>query len=266
MQADCECLGGRARIVLRVLAFVASMSATMAAAAPAAAAALATRATTATTATTATAHTTATSPTAAAPVTAAASAGPATRETPASAEIRATAAASATPSNPVPAATAATTAMTATGSSPIRIALRPQVTTGGPVVLLGEVADLTTPDLALLRRLASLSLGGAPQPGRVVQLTAARLREWVRRQLGSVAALAIWSGAEVVIVAGAVPAVSRGGRAALAWRVGPVALETRVEVLQDGQPGQTVRVRPIEGSVSMLARVVGPGRLEGIEP
>ena len=39
-------------------------------------------------------------------------------------------------------------------------------------------------------------------------------------------------------------------------------LESRVEVLQDGHPGQRVRVRQPGGAGLVMARVVGRGELE----
>jgi len=145
----------------------------------------------------------------------------------------------------------------------VSIALRPQALAGKPVVQLGDVADLTTDDPRVLRRLMALSLGSAPPQGRKVVVPASKVRDWVRQQLGIVAS---WSGAEAVEIVRALPAVTRGTHALLAWRSGLVELEARVEVLQDGQPGQTVRVRGMTGPGTLLARVVGPGRLEGIGP
>lgn len=58
------------------------------------------------------------------------------------------------------------------------------------------------------------------------------------------------------------PAVSRGEWVHLATHQGPLSLESRVEVLQDGLLGQVVRARPAHGTAALSARVVGPGRLE----
>jgi flagella basal body P-ring formation protein FlgA len=58
------------------------------------------------------------------------------------------------------------------------------------------------------------------------------------------------------------PAVSRGQWASVTSLNGAVVLESRVEVLQDGMVGQTVRVKQANSAGSMLARVSGPGRLE----
>ena len=58
------------------------------------------------------------------------------------------------------------------------------------------------------------------------------------------------------------PAVARGAWATLRSVAGPVMLESRVEVLQDGHPGQRVRVRQPGGAGLVMARVVGRGELE----
>lgn len=57
-------------------------------------------------------------------------------------------------------------------------------------------------------------------------------------------------------------AVARGDWAVLQAREGAVVLESRVEVLQDGRPGQKVRVRQQGAGGSLFARVLGHGRLE----
>jgi flagella basal body P-ring formation protein FlgA len=62
-----------------------------------------------------------------------------------------------------------------------------------------------------------------------------------------------------------VPAVIRGESATLRSKNGMVELESKVEVLQDGFPGQIVKVRPTAASESILARVAGNGILEMTE-
>ncbi|MBC5785092.1 hypothetical protein H8N03_19250 [Ramlibacter sp. USB13] len=57
-------------------------------------------------------------------------------------------------------------------------------------------------------------------------------------------------------------AVARGEWASLRSVEGSITLESRVEVLQDGRPGQRIRVRPQGASGPMFARVLGPGRVE----
>lgn len=57
-------------------------------------------------------------------------------------------------------------------------------------------------------------------------------------------------------------AVARGEWAAMRTGAGAVALESRVEVLQDGRPGDKVRVRQSGATGIVFARVLSPGQLE----
>lgn len=69
-------------------------------------------------------------------------------------------------------------------------------------------------------------------------------------------------GASDFIAPGRDVAVARGEWALLRAAAGAVALETRVEVLQDGRAGDKVRVRQSGATGAMLARVTGRGQLE----
>ncbi|QHI99171.1 hypothetical protein GT347_15015 [Xylophilus rhododendri] len=60
----------------------------------------------------------------------------------------------------------------------------------------------------------------------------------------------------------AVPAVRQGSFVRLLTGQGPVALESRAEVLDDAAPGQAVRVRLPGAATSLKARVTGPGAVE----
>jgi flagellar basal body P-ring formation protein FlgA len=57
-------------------------------------------------------------------------------------------------------------------------------------------------------------------------------------------------------------AVVRGDWARLRSSEGAITLESRVEVLQDGRPGQRIRVRQQGASTALFARVLAPGQLE----
>jgi flagella basal body P-ring formation protein FlgA len=57
-------------------------------------------------------------------------------------------------------------------------------------------------------------------------------------------------------------AVARGDWATLRSVAGAVSLESRVEVLQDGRPGDRIRVRQSGGNGTVFARVVAAGQLE----
>jgi len=102
---------------------------------------------------------------------------------------------------------------------------------------------------ALLEREVEWSGRSAPP----VRASAGRLR--VRRPL---------SAGEPVTRAQVVqaPLVSRGEPATLRAVEGGVLLEARVEVLQDGNAGQLVRVKLPGGTGPIAARVTGPGTLE----
>lgn len=58
------------------------------------------------------------------------------------------------------------------------------------------------------------------------------------------------------------PLVRRGTWAAMDAQNGNVSVQSRVEVLQDGRPGETVRVKMPGASGSVLARVVGLHQVE----
>ncbi|MEO6936636.1 MAG: flagellar basal body P-ring formation chaperone FlgA [Collimonas sp.] len=60
----------------------------------------------------------------------------------------------------------------------------------------------------------------------------------------------------------AAPAVTRGEQITLRTHTGLVSLEGRVEALQDGYPGQLVRVKAASATNSVMARVAGPGMVE----
>lgn len=61
------------------------------------------------------------------------------------------------------------------------------------------------------------------------------------------------------------PAVQRGGSASLRSVVGRISVESRVEVLEDGRPGEVVRVRLPGADAPVLARVIAPRAVE-VEP
>ncbi|QJW85535.1 flagellar basal body P-ring formation protein FlgA [Ramlibacter terrae] len=58
------------------------------------------------------------------------------------------------------------------------------------------------------------------------------------------------------------PAVLRGEWASLRAGAGAVRTEARVQVLQDGKVGDSVRVRASAAASSFLAKVTGDGQLE----
>jgi len=58
------------------------------------------------------------------------------------------------------------------------------------------------------------------------------------------------------------PAVARGQWITVEARSGVIDLQLRAEALQDARPGQTVRLKTSQGTAPLLARVIGPGKVE----
>lgn len=258
----------------------------------------------------------------------------------------------------------------------VRIELLPQVEVDAGPVTLGQVAHLSSPELALMRKLVDLPIGRVPRGTSTATLQREALAQWLRRDAGLTEGEVEWRGADSAqvrragrqvsgeqIAAAAVGAlqaqlaalgvraqvapqyvprdveapagevrlqprslahavlrkrmvlwvdlrgdggfirtvpvalqvdgaesmdllasanaaaglqqatgdeaparalalVTRGDWATLRSTAGVVALESRVEVLQDGQPGQRVRVRQAGATGVVFARVVGPAQLE----
>lgn len=81
----------------------------------------------------------------------------------------------------------------------VTIEMRPRVAVRQPRVTLGDIAYLTTGDLALLRRLMAIPLGAAPRPGAVVSVGRETVARWVTAHTG----LAATAGAPAVRWTGA---------------------------------------------------------------
>lgn len=181
----------------------------------------------------------------------------------------------------------------------VTLELRPQAQVPSGIVCLGQVARVASGELALVRLLSDLPIGPAPQAGDGVTLQREALAEWIWRRTGLDPSRVQWEGPASSRVLGSVrsgsggindrdrdrdrvvssiaapvdrapepppatalPAVLRGQWVALRAAAGAVRLEARAEALQDGRPGQSVRVRPGHGGGTLLARVVGPGQVE----
>lgn len=77
----------------------------------------------------------------------------------------------------------------------LTIKLPAQVQVHHPLVLLGEVASLTTSDATTLRRLMALTLGHAPRAGESVILERASVARWIRSHTGLQDSDIAWQGA-----------------------------------------------------------------------
>ena len=85
----------------------------------------------------------------------------------------------------------------ALGASTVTIELRPEVRLSTGAVTLGDVARLSSTDLALMRLLVDLPVGTAPAAGSAAVLQRTALAAWLRRKAGLAEDQMLWSGADV---------------------------------------------------------------------
>lgn len=171
-------------------------------------------------------------------------------------------------------------------AGPVVVALRPRSDVRGPLVLLGDVADLRGGDVGLRARLAKLDLaegtapvlslqrdtveyrillaGVAPHRFRVHGLS----RIEVRRRLDAAPDQAVIPASAVVIpkTPGSGqpgPYLVRGGQPVL-LRVshGAVRITMRGEALQNGRVGDVVRVRNTDSRQTVIGTVAADGVVE----
>lgn len=156
-------------------------------------------------------------------------------------------------------------------------------------VMLSDIATISNADEATLARLATLGVGRVAADGKVTFVDRAALGRWVQARTGVLSSDIVWSGAArcsvriadasasavsaapteparavatMSVASVAHPAVARGNLASLRSVSGAIALESRVEVLDDGVVGQDVHVRLPGANEAILARVTAPGRVE----
>lgn len=77
----------------------------------------------------------------------------------------------------------------------LRIGLKPQVIVERSDVRLGDIATLSSPDIEVLRRAMSFSLGHAPRMGEAIALESTRLQWWLRSRTGLQDDQIEWDGA-----------------------------------------------------------------------
>jgi hypothetical protein len=164
----------------------------------------------------------------------------------------------------------------------LRVRLRADADVGALHVTLGDIAAVTGDDAALVARLAGLEVGGIAADGAASVVDRATLARWVRSRAAIASQDIDWSGAEhcsVRHVADAAPVrpvaaearvksaatqalVARGRSATLRSVDGVIAVESRVEVREDGVAGQDVHVRLPNATADVMARVTGLDRVE----
>lgn len=161
----------------------------------------------------------------------------------------------------------------------LRVRLKPVAEARQTQVTLDDLANLYSADLNLLRRAMAIPMGRAPEPGTTLTVRSEHIWRWIAPRLGVGSDKVVFEGPASVVVAApgiavhahAQPskppateprAVVRGDWATLTAQSGPLTLESRVEVLEDGAVGHLVRVRRPNAGDTMQARVSGPGRVE----
>lgn len=84
----------------------------------------------------------------------------------------------------------------ALGAPRVTIALLPQVEVTGDAVVLGDVAYLSSPELALMQQLVHLPIGRVPRDGQAAVVDRERLARWVQREAGVAAGDLEWQGSD----------------------------------------------------------------------
>jgi flagellar basal body P-ring formation protein FlgA len=155
----------------------------------------------------------------------------------------------------------------ASDDAQVRIDLRPDVAVRPQQVLLGDIANVYTTDLASIQRLVALPLGQAPRPSADATLSRETIARWVRARLGIRADQVEWRGASetrVHTLAQEAPAaaIERAGRAALQEWLGERSSRFEVEMLGTLRditlPAGTVAftARPLAANGEPTARMV----------
>ncbi|MDQ8035310.1 MAG: flagella basal body P-ring formation protein FlgA, partial [Bordetella sp.] len=151
----------------------------------------------------------------------------------------------------------------------VRIDLRPRIDPPHDTVTLGDMADLTTRDPALLQLLMALPIGSAPGLGRATVVDRASVRDWVMLRTGwarSAGPAIAWGGAAESLIESPTQLVT-GDRIAAAAREAltqwlaqrstraraDVASPVRDLVLPRGEV--TLRVRPPAADAAPTSRM-----------
>lgn len=154
----------------------------------------------------------------------------------------------------------------------VSIELRPRVQVDHVNVRLGDIAYLTSPDLASLRRLMALPIGSAPRPGSPVAVDRDTIVRWVEVRSGAQAnveglPIVQWGGASETVIESAAQdlageAVVAAAQASLLNWLKQRSVRAQVQavstardlVLPAGQP--VLRVRPIADQAQPSRRML----------
>lgn len=141
-----------------------------------------------------------------------------------------------------------TSAVAQTASSTLRVELRANVEVQSANLTLGDIAFVSSGDLALLRRALSVPLGRAPKPGATTVLDSVRLGYWIRSRLGLRPDQVVWDGADSSVLSATAQTlpgtrVVVAAQAALARHLSLASAErglqpVRIELQPMGEPGE----------------------------
>ena len=153
-------------------------------------------------------------------------------------------------------------------ADPVVVTVRPSVTvTTGPV-LVHQVAALSEGDAATRHRIGNLDVADVPRRGVPVTV----LRELIacRIQLAGVPRASFRMDGPMQVVLSVpdppgpppAPIIKPRDVVTLTARVGGVRIVTRGEAMQEGRPGDKIRVRNVDSKREVFGKVVDRGTVE----
>ena len=151
----------------------------------------------------------------------------------------------------------------------IRIQLLPIAHIKKAEIFLNDVAEMSSSDMNELVSFQHIKLGEIRETESDFFVEKEIIRRWTIRKLGMKARNAVWSGAdktkiEIDKVKKRIPVevLKRDDWVTLRVVSGVVTVESKVQALQTGEVGQFVRVRKVNSSTTLLARVVDSSTVE----
>lgn len=147
-------------------------------------------------------------------------------------------------------------------SSLAQVMLHGQAHPGQRQLHLGEVASVETADAGLRQLLTDAPLLMLPGGRQPLQISRARLQHMLEMRLPALKGRLAYGGADSVLVQPAPPwAVRAGSEVEVHVEQNGVALTDRGHSLDDGEPGQSVRVQNLRSREQYLAVVLGHGQV-----
>jgi hypothetical protein len=144
-----------------------------------------------------------------------------------------------------------------------QVVLHSQAHPGQRQLRLGAVAQVESADAGLRTLLTEVPLLMLPSARQPWQLSRARLQHMLEMRLPALKGRLAYAGADSVLVQPAPPwAVRAGAEVDVRVAQNGVALSDRAHSLDDGEPGQSVRVQSIRSRQQYVAVVLGHGQVE----